>query len=131
MRWRDPISALPCRWVVLLSVLLFETVQVSAADLVYALTEKGRLSINGTILDSLASNFNPDNATNLQQRWVGLAVDGADRYALRADGQLFKNGRRLYLLQFQPAIPFQWSAMAVGGGDVFAIRADGLAPTHG
>ena len=124
--------ALLCRCVVALLAPLFQTFPIAADDeLIYTLNETGRLSINGTVLDSLVSTFDPDDAKNAQQRWLELAVAGADRYALRADGQLFKNGKRLYLLQFQPTVPFQWLAMKVGDDGVIAIREDGLIAVNG
>ena len=33
-----------------------------------------------------------------RSKWVGLVVDGSDRYALRDDGLVFKNGVKLYKL---------------------------------
>jgi Putative Ig domain len=53
----------------------------------YALNDNGLLSLNATRMDDL-----PDSD------WVSLVVNGSDRYALRDDGLVFKNGLKLYKL---------------------------------
>ena len=53
----------------------------------YALNKNGTLTLNATLLDSLPGS-----------KWVSLVVDGSDRYALRDDGLVFKNGVKLYKL---------------------------------
>ncbi len=55
----------------------------------YALNSSGLLTVNATKIDDLSGSG-----------WVGLAVDGADRYAIKTDGTVDKNGLELYKLKF-------------------------------
>ena len=57
------------------------------AQSLYTLNEKGRLSVNATLLDSLPGS-----------KWLDLVVDGPDRYAIRNNGRVYKNGIELYKL---------------------------------
>ena len=73
-----------------------------AQPFVYGLNQTGKLSVNGTILDNLKTDFaeNDGSPVNLEQRWEDLVIDGADRYALRRDGLVALNGRRILSLNF-------------------------------
>ncbi len=97
---------------------------------VYGLSHDGRLTVNGTVLDRLRTSFDSDNNSALSQRWDDLVVRGADRFALRRDGELYRNGKRLHRLPFSLAEPFEWVSLALGEG-VFAIRQDGIIAVNG
>src|SRR5881397_3363042 len=107
-----------------------------AQPLVYALNEKGRLSINGTLLDSLPGHFDPSFTPpqNPKDAWIDLDVLGADRYALRLDGRIFKNGS-----VFSTSLPFAfgfpttffWTSLSVTPTHVFALRANGALDIDG
>jgi hypothetical protein len=105
--------------------------EASAQEILYGLTDAGKLCLNGTVLDSLPTDFESGSDANGQQRWVELIVKGSDRYVLRRDGLLFKNGRKLYTLLYEPAAPAEWVSLAVDGASVYAIRQDGLLANNG
>jgi hypothetical protein len=98
---------------------------------IYGLNQEGRLSVNATVLDSLPSAFNPNPVFAPQQRWVDLIVGGSDRFALRRDGVVFQNGKRLHLLPFTINPGFGWVSIGVSSGTVHAIREDGLLSVGG
>ncbi len=124
------------------SLLLAVTPSVRAGDpepLVYGLNETGTLSVNGTQLDKLPSSFKPDTNENSFQKWTQLAVvdnlatEVADRFAMRLDGLLYRNGAKLYTLPFvafPSGIP-QWVGLSVANSSVYALRQDGLLSTDG
>ncbi len=93
----------------------------------YAMGESGRLALNGTVLDKLPGNYDPEDEAdpNAEQIWVDLVVIGADRYALRGDGIVRKNGAKLFKLPWTPADPL-WVKMTVVDDVVWAVRADGV-----
>jgi putative Ig domain-containing protein len=92
---------------------------------VYTLNNYGKLSVNGTVIDDLpgAFDFDGDDVDHLDEAWVGLAVEGSDRYALRYDGLVRKNGKKLFEL---PYGGFRWVGIAVENGTVFCLTADGV-----
>src|SRR5262245_30001905 len=99
----------------------------AAQPFVYGMNEKGRLSINNTLLDSLPGDFDPDSLPiqDPEDAWLDLAVDGADRFALRLDGRIFKNGAL-----YSNSLPFAfgspntdfWDAISVTPTTVLAMR---------
>lgn len=99
----------------------------AADDVYYGMSAEGRLAVNGTPLDKLPGGFDADDPGDSQpeQAWRDLAVVGADRYALRADGIVRKNGGKHLNLPWTPGDPV-YVAMAVDAGVVYALRADGL-----
>ncbi len=100
--------------------------RAAAQTLIYGLSEKGKLVLNGTVLDLLSSSLDPDKSQNTEQRWWDLAVLGPDRYALRLDGRVAKNGKNLYKLPFVlfAGAPV-WSGLSVTAAHVYAVRTDG------
>ena len=97
----------------------------------YALSEKGKLTVNGTLFDSLSSKYDPEDVEdqNAEQRWVEVVVRGSDRYALRADGRVSLNGVNLYKLNDDPAT---WVDLTVtDNGDVWAVRQGGRVSLNG
>jgi hypothetical protein len=92
---------------------------------VYGLNSYGKLSINGTIVDDLVSDFDvdDDDVDHLDEAWVGLVVEGSDRYALRYDGRVNKNGKKLFDLPYEG---YRWVGIAVEDGTVFCLTADGV-----
>jgi len=98
---------------------------LSAQTFVYALNQKGALTVNGTEIDDLPSSFDEDDPidTDSEQRWWAMYVRGSDRYALRLDGRLNKNGVKLYQLNDEDDT---WIDLAVtADDDVWALRQDG------
>ncbi len=135
--------------VLLAACLLSGAVAAGDSPFVYALNETGRLSLKVTPLEVLPKGT--------QYRFVDLAAVGSDRYALRVDGRVFRNGKELLRLPFDPeaepsplligggaegffVLPdlgsasqardrASWVDMFVGGGSVYALSAGGLV-TH-
>ncbi len=100
--------------------------------LVYSVNEKGRVLLNSTPLDTLTGAFNPQDldAPKGTDRWTDFVVDGADRYSLRLDGRVEKNGAKLQDLPFFVST-FLWRRLIVDGGAVHALRTDGLLSVNG
>jgi hypothetical protein len=81
----------------------------------YALNKNGTLTLNATLLDSLPGS-----------KWVSLVVDGSDRYALRDDGLVFKNGIKLYKLQCKTpggddVVEGDWIGITFNNGSLWAV----------
>jgi hypothetical protein len=58
-------------------------------------------------------------------------VEGSDRYALRYDGLIYKNGAKLYNLVYVTNPLIVWISMTVDQGTVYAIRQDGPIAVNG
>jgi hypothetical protein len=107
------------------------------SPLLYGMNETGKVSVNGTVLDKLPSEFDPEMPNQNQfQKWQRLVVSGADRYALRLDGKLYKNGKSLYKLvttvtTANGPVSLAWLGLAVGESGVYALREDGLLSLNG
>jgi len=81
----------------------------------YALNKNGTLTLNATLIDSLPGS-----------KWVSLVVDGSDRYALRDDGLVFKNGVKLYKLQCKTpggdnVVEGDWVGITFNNGPLWAV----------
>jgi hypothetical protein len=108
--------------------LLLLLAAAAPAQFVYGLNVHGKLTLNGTVLDSLPTSFDPDVPTTSLERWWDLGVHGPDRFAMRLDGRVQKNGTKLF--QLEPlkttAATFVWVQMVVDdAGGVHMLRQDG------
>jgi hypothetical protein len=116
-----------------LALLLALAAPAAAQDFIYALNFHGKLSINGTILDSMPSSFDASSGSGQFETWTALAVAGPDRYALRRDGKVFKDGKKLY--QFNMGTDginlFSWHGFAASANGVHALRQEGLLNSNG
>ena len=92
---------------------------------IYSLNTFGKLSVDGTVLDDLPGEFDvdDDDVDHLEQAWTGLVVEGPDRYMLRYDGLVVKNGKKIFRLPYHG---YRWVGMAVENGTVFCLTADGV-----
>lgn len=109
---------------------LLGAVRLAAAggeSIVYAMTQKGRVYVNSTLFEILPGKFNLHNVFSPHgpERWTDLAVSGSDRFELRLDGRIEKNGVLLRQLPFFVA-DFSWSNLESDGDAVHALRTDGL-----
>ncbi len=123
-----------CRWSIALLLLACAGDVLHGQAFVYALNDRGRVAVNGTQLDKLPGKFDPDDPEdpNDEQIWVDLVVEGADRYGLRRDGRVFKNGKQLYALPFALFVNApEWIDLDVLLGTVVAIRSDGVLSQNG
>ncbi|HKB15872.1 MAG TPA: hypothetical protein VKF62_07390, partial [Planctomycetota bacterium] len=108
----------------------------AAQPFVYGMNEKGRLSINNTLLDSLPGDFDPDSLPiqDPEDAWFDLVVTGADRFSLRLDGRIFKNG-----VLYSNSLPFAfsspntdfWTSLSVTPTAVLALRENGQLGING
>ncbi len=95
-------------------------------DFLYTLNEFGQAAVNGTKLDALPSKFDPDKASDpkLDQRWWDMVIKGEDRYALRLDGRIEKNGALEMTLSTDTGTA--WVALVLTDADeLYALRTDG------
>jgi hypothetical protein len=84
----------------------------------YAASETGRVSANGYPLDNLADS----TAAAKDEVWHDLFVHGADRWLIRGDGKVAKNGESIQDL----ADDDDWRGIVVDDdGDFFALRLGG------
>ncbi len=98
----------------------------AAADVfVYGLNLKGKLTVNGTVLDSLKTGFDDDPQSKVSERYGDLLISGSDRYALRRDGEIHKNGKKLFSLPFNAILRAEWVSLALLGSNVHSLREDG------
>src|SRR5690349_3438810 len=98
------------------------------AQFIYGLNIHGKLTLNGTVLDSLPSAFDPQQGANTLERWWELGIHGPDRIAMRLDGRVQKNGAKLFELPVAigSSAIFAWVSLAVdSNGGVHMLRQDG------
>jgi len=102
----------------------------ATAQYLYALNIHGKLTINGTVLDSLPTEFDPDTGQFDTQLWAAFDVEGPDRHALRYDGRLQSNGKKAG--DFPMAIDtgtgtlYGWSLIDATPNGVHMLRQEGL-----
>ncbi len=112
----------------LLLLLVVCAPRAAAQSFVYALDEYGHVTVNGTLIDNLPSDFDEDDEfdPDADERWWALALHGPDRYALRLDGRLSRNGKNLHHLNFEDLGDGGWIDLVVtDAGAVWALRRDG------
>jgi len=104
----------------------------ASAQFLYGLALNGRTTINNTLLDKLPSNFDPETGFFLQQRWWDVDAEGADRYALRLDGRVFRNGKLHLTLPFSSldTLPF-WVSLDVTAAGVHVLQQSGVRTLDG
>ena len=77
---------------------------------VYAFNQQGNVSANAYPLDSL-----PHGSTSDEETWWDLFVKGPDRWLIRGDGKISKNGETFFSLQDDQ----KWRGIVVDGLDEF------------
>jgi len=117
-----------------LAIVLLLAGPVAAQEFLYGLNTHGKLTLNGTVLDALPTEFDGDTGVNSLEQWLGLDIVGPTAYALRLDGRIQKNGKKLY--QFAAAtdglLIFVWRGLdATANQHVHALRQEGLLNTDG
>ena len=130
----------------------------AAGQSLYGMSEESSCYWNGTILDNLAGHFEIDGGdsfyfvvwnsggfdplttggltifystsggSGIYERYVDFAVSGEDRYTLRFDGRLFRNGLKILELFSLIGSP-GWIALDVDGEQVVSLRRDGVLTT--
>ena len=115
--------------------LVVQAVHAQQPLFIYTMRDNGALLVNGTTLEKAPSLYDPANqdAPHGEERYQDLAVAGADRWLLRVDGRVQKNGTKLHELPFElfGNAPF-WFRMHVDAlGTVYAVRTDGMTVCNG
>ncbi len=67
-------------------------------------------------------------ASDYYDRWADHVVEGPDRWSLRADGRISKNGKKQSVLFTSLLLP-DWLSLDVVDGLTYALRRDGLLAT--
>lgn len=103
-------------------------------EYLYSLSERGRLYVNATLLEKLPGKFKPSDTEDPSgmDRWDAMQVLGADRFVMRVDGRLERNGETLnnFPVPFS-TFPLYWVALDVTDEGVFALRTDGMLARDG
>jgi len=102
---------------------------LAAQTFLYGATTNGRVVVNNSVLDVL-----PGKGTeNIEESWTDLELDGADRYLLRLDGEVYKNGKKFDTLPFVFSFWRDLFLIPQEGLDpvVIAVRADGAVSQNG
>jgi hypothetical protein len=100
----------------------------------YGLTEGGHLTVNGTVLDALSSKVKSSSPVfSIQETsWLDMIAEDSNRWALRADGRVSKNGSKLLDLPLFSIFTEHWVSMSgESGGHFWALRSDGLLSKDG
>ncbi|MDG2149343.1 MAG: putative Ig domain-containing protein [Planctomycetota bacterium] len=118
----------PRRHLLLLAILLLGITAPAARSqttFIYALTEGGSLTVNATVLDKLSAKYDAEDPETFGEKWWDLLIDGADRYALRQDGRIQKNGTVIDQLPFTSVFDGSWVQLATTSGQLWALSNDG------
>ena len=94
---------------------------------IYSMRELGEVQLQGTPFEALTGNFKPKDLFNPNgtDRWTDFVVLGDQRYSLRLDGRLERNGELVTELPFTVS-NFTWTRLAADENGVHALRSDGL-----
>jgi hypothetical protein len=114
-----------------LALLLVLAASSAAQPYFYALNTSGKLTVNGTVLDKLPTDFDPETGQFFTQVWFGLDVEGSDRHALRYDGRLHTNGKKAaeFLMGLDGTTIYGWRTLDATPNAVHLLREDGLLVT--
>lgn len=117
-----------------LLTLLLALCAPAAGQYLYALNQAGKLTVNGTVLDSLPGDFDEAAGPNNFERWLAFDVlDGkgvSDRHALRFDGRLQSNGKKA--AEFNMGLDgstgqiYGWRLVDATPNGVYLLRQEGL-----
>jgi hypothetical protein len=92
----------------------------------YTINSKGQVSVNGNKINRLPGDYDPDiPGLDPEQAWQDIAVEEGNHYGLRADGQMTKNGVKLWKLPYDAAARWYWIKLRVVAGTTYALRQDG------
>ena len=95
---------------------------------VYAVSERGVVTINGFQAEKLKGSGSGKTGDDFDKNsWWDIAVDGPDRYTIRRDGRVAKNGAKIK--ELNDSNP--WIAIAATGGTWAAIRKQGRVSQEG
>jgi hypothetical protein len=129
------------RGLAVVALLLGTCLPAAGQTWVTALSEQGRISINGKFVEKLRSSFKTKTTkflfaktktvVNSRQRWWELTVDGTERYAIRQDGRVSKNGVRIHELNFGGLANNRWVGLAVAESGLWMLRDDGRVSRDG
>ncbi len=99
-----------------------------AGQFFYVLNINGKLTVNGTVLDKLPSDFDPETGQFFTQQWYALDVEGPDRHALRYDGRLHANGKKTaqFVMGIDGTTLYGWRSLDATDNAVHLLRQDGL-----
>jgi hypothetical protein len=117
----------------ILSLFLFAALASSAfasGGYLYGLNANGIVSCNGNKIRSYPSDYDPGDAGGTAySAWWTFNIIGGDQYALRADGNYYMNGTKLWKLPYNG---WYWANLKHSNGNAYALRYDGaLAVSNG
>jgi len=106
---------------------------------IYTLRESGTVFVNGTQLEKAPGSYvsNDDSGNSVTtHRYQDMEIQGADRWLLRVDGRIQKNGIKAATLPFPPIssatlINLWWRLHLDDAGQFYAMRLDGLISANG
>jgi len=91
----------------------------------YAMNSSGFTTVNATEIEDLNGSG-----------WVALVVEGSDRYAIKKDGLVYKNGVELYKLKYtdldnNDVDEGDWVGLTFSGGSLWALSSFGFLAQDG
>ncbi|RKY19952.1 MAG: hypothetical protein DRQ55_09200 [Planctomycetota bacterium] len=107
--------------------------EAQSSTFIYTLRDNGGTFVNGTLLEKAPSLYvSGDGGVHGEQQYIDLAVVGNDRYQLRVDGLVRKNGVKLHELGFSIGSGPFWFRMHVPeDGIAHLLRTDGMVVRNG
>ncbi len=98
----------------------------AAAGYLYGINARGKTTVNGSQVENLPSDFDPDEPwEDTDEAWRDFLIVGGDRFALRGDGLVMRNGVKLWKLPFDSDSGWYWTEIEEHDGDLYALRQNG------
>jgi hypothetical protein len=97
-----------------------------AEGYLYGVNATGTVSVNGNKIDGMPSDFDLDYPWwDTDQAWRDMAVIGGNRYTIRGDGLVMRNGEKLWSLNYDSDSAWFWTEVEFAEGQVYALRQNG------
>ena len=103
------------------AILLLAGAAPAQSGFLYAASALGRVSANAYPLDKLPADATTNKFAPEMELWRDLFVTGEDRWLIRGDGRISRNGEFVDDL----AEDVEWQGIVVVNGDYVALRRDG------
>jgi hypothetical protein len=104
----------------------------AAAGYLYGINATGKTTVNGSQIDNLPSDYDIDYPFyDTKEAWRDIVVVDGDRYALRGNGLVMRNGEKLWSLDFDSDSAWFWTELEEWDGNFYALRQNGNLAVNG